>query len=390
MGSRIETIAAPDRTDRLSRGISNGEDPSQITINVVSGSDRLRRRSKIGNTAAAIVIGGGAIAGGWALLDKIDFPGIPNFPNIPNILKKLNSGNLANNPPRVDAAVIPETIIVEEEYFIRCLGRVSVGVGTHGNKDELMGGGEMDKIWYGDFMVCGEDREIIARAKIKKTGDKVTAVSVTTPGLEVTQPRVDHTDFRNCADLRTKDTIEQINKKIADFQKQRNPKCDDGFEVSGLYGGSDLANVITTAQTAAQIAMSVDIQPQEVLVDLNERFRRLLEEELRTQHSDVDPEKVTVRLETTEADIKARLLKVAEDLRANRYSVKYKFNDGEPVMNVGAPGGGDVDVTINSINTQEIGIESINKRIGVASQPGKIQGPQVVDNRPQGPFRSRQ
>src|SRR5690606_24884957 len=107
-----------------------------------------------------------------------------------------------------------------------------------------------------------------------------------TLGLMVTHPRVDHTDPRNCAPLRAGDSIEEIEEKISEYDPDEE-NCDDGFEVEGAFwghgpglGGDDLANVISTGNTATQIAMAADAEPLEIIEEQNTRFVETLREKV--------------------------------------------------------------------------------------------------------------
>jgi hypothetical protein len=300
-----------------------------------------------------VAVGGLAAFGALTAYNKAAdlIPGLPDFPEL--------HFDFGNNPPAAEASVLPETYETEETFDISCLARVGVGVAVHGNKDELIGGGEYDKILFGDFLLCGDrPGDISAKATIErdKATDKPVKVSLVTDGLKVTQPRLDHTDSRNCAPLRTGDSPAEIRDKIErwerDQRKHKDPECDDGFHVSGLGGGSDLSKIKETAFAAAQIAMALDAQPQSEIDELNKVFVEKLKEEIASRYPGAV---VDIELTTTDEQIEQRLETVAEDLQNNFFEVE--LDDDE--MKISAPGGGDVTVAVSSLRTGGVSIGRI-------------------------------
>lgn len=288
-------------------------------------------------------------------------PGMPGL-DIPEL-----HFDVGNNPPSAEAAVLPETYETESTFDIACQAQVGVGVGIHGNKDELIGGGEYDKLLFGDFLLCGEQAgRLAALATIERDTetDAVRSVRVETDGLAVTHPRIDHTDPRNCAPTRTDNSMAENWDEIAEWtEAQENgdkPECDDGFDVSGLGGGSDLAKIKETAFAAAQIAMSLDAQPQAIIDDLNESFVSRLEEELQLRYPGAA---VQVVLRTTPEQMTERFERVTDELKSNFYDVVLDDDDGKPVLKISAPGGGEVTVRIRSIRSSDIDIDRISEVI---------------------------
>jgi len=311
--------------------------------------------------AAFVATGGLAFIGALTAYDRAGdlLPGLPELPDL--------NFDLGNNPPAAEAAVLPETYKTESTFDIACQAQVGVGVGIHGNKDELIGGGEYDKLLFGDFLLCGEQAgRLAALATIERDTqtDEIRSVRVETDGLTVTHPRIDHTDPRNCAPTRTDNSMEENWEEIAEWrQAQENgekPECDDGFNVSGLGGGSDLAKIKETAFAAAQIAMALDAQPQAIIDGLNESFVSRLEEELQSRYPGAT---IQVVLRTTPEQMTERFERVTDELRSNFYDVELDDDDGKPVLNISAPGGGEVTVRIRSIRSSDIDIDRITEVI---------------------------
>lgn len=308
-----------------------------------------------------VAVGGLAAFGALTVYNNVDdiIPGLPDLPDI--------NFDLGNNPPAAEAAVIPETYQTEATFDIGCRAQVGVGVGIHGNKDELVGGGEYDKLLFGDFLLCGERAGMLAaRATIERDteSDEIRRVLVETDGLTVTHPRIDHTDARNCAPTRTDNSMEENWDEIEAWKteqaKGEEPECDDGFNVSGLGGGSDLAKIKETAFAAAQIAMALDAQPQEIIDELNDRFVTQLEEELEARYPGAA---VEVVLRTTPEQLTERFERVTSELKSNFYDVEFDEKDGKPVLEISAPGGGEVTVRIRSIRSSAVDIDRISEVI---------------------------
>lgn len=319
--------------------------------------------------AKIIGVGGLAVIGGLTAYNKaVDvFPSLPDMPEL--------NFDFGNNPPAAEAAVIPATYSEEATFDISCLARMAVGVAVHGNKDEFVAGGELDKVYFGDFLLCGDSSDkAMAQAVIErdKTTNEVLSVSMVTDGLKVTHPRIDHEDSRNCAPLRPNDSINEINKKIADWKKDKragkNPECDDGFDISGFWAfGGDLSKIKETGFAAAQIAMALDAQPQKQIDKMNQQFIAELKSEMIKRYPGAD---VTVTLRDRVSQVEQRLKDVAEDLKDNDFDVKFDEKDGKPIMKVSAPGGGDVTVKVQSVQAGAVNIGRISKVIDVPDALG--------------------
>lgn len=287
------------------------------------------------------------------------------LPELPEWLNDFNPGQFANHPPEVDATVRNETTTVEARYLIDCHAGLSVGVETHGNKDELMGGGEMDKIWFLDYDMCGDKGR--AYADVKKVTNKSTGETelfVETDGLQVHRPRVDMLDFRNCVDLRTGDTAEEIEEKITEWQKDEEKgeeKCDNGHDISGWFVvGGDASKVITTAQASAQLATYLDADPGKVLTELNQEFYEELRYQLLARNLDVKLENIHITLTSTRQQTENRLASVVHELQDNYYDFEIQDEEGEQVINVTAPGGGEITANIRSRDISGVDISEIS------------------------------
>lgn len=343
------SIQAPEKQEALQ--------PQQVRVDVVAhvqpNKHGLRNKLVVGVLAAA-----GAIALYSVVEDYI--PGLPKLPNIGNPL-----ADLGNNPPKVEVGIVPGTVEVEEEHEASCKGRVGAGISVHGNKDELMGGGEYDKILFGDFQPCGDPIPVhVKKTKNPATGE-VIKVDATTNGLMVTQPRVDEVDYRNCAPLRPGDSKKEIDQKIKEWKQKRDtgkkPECDDGFEFSGIYVvGGDAAKVITTGRTGAQIAMASYVPGREIIA-MNRDFKGELKQELEARYPGA---KVTVSMNGIKERTQAQARQVLDELKDNTYKVEIKKEDGKPVMHVSAPGGGEVTVKVQEVFVDAVEIESIKSEVG--------------------------
>lgn len=171
-----------------------------------------------------------------------------------------NPVSLEPDPAKVEVAVDPAFITTEETFDINCKSQITAAVGVRGFKNGPFGDGKLNKKIFGDFLVCAES--ITGTAQITKDSktDEVVRVIVDYKPLEITHPRIDHEDGRNCANIPADATMFEANEKITERNEAINNgedvDCEDGFWVSQLGGSDDLAEIVNFSHSAAQLAMS--------------------------------------------------------------------------------------------------------------------------------------
>lgn len=262
---------------------------------------RDRGESRVGT----ILLVGALVAGGLYVADRANWIDI-NLPH-PEV-------DLGSDPAVVNAAVDQNSYQTEVDFDITCLKRVSVGVDVEGFKNGPLGDGVIKKKIFGDFLLCGDNNQVEANAveTVDPITKQVTRVDVVLSGTVPIQPRVDHNDPRNCIDGNIGDTMDEINQKMQEYNdkkaKGENPGCDDGFEVTQLMGSDGLADVKDTANSAAQIAMTLDANPKAIMAEADQILIDKVTEQLRGMQRYANAEVVvTVERPSDMEDLQARL-----------------------------------------------------------------------------------
>jgi hypothetical protein len=82
---------------------------------------------------------------------------VDNLVDIPDVnLDVPNPVSLEPEPAEIDVAIKPEFITVEETFDIDCKAQVTAAVGVRGFKNGPFGDGKVNKLIFGDFLVCSE------------------------------------------------------------------------------------------------------------------------------------------------------------------------------------------------------------------------------------------
>lgn len=325
------------------------------------------------NSLRRVAVCGAAGVGAVVLAFNADdiLPGMPGF-DIPEF-----NINIGNNSPEAEAKVKPDTYSVEEhDLGIACEARLSAGVGTKGNKDELIGGGRFNDVVFADALYCGNDpfqgeHNVDGNIQLTKndSSGRVTNVLIRSAGLQSQHPRINFFDFRQCVKLDADDSAEKIEEKTEQWIEEtkeriadgKDPKCDIGFDVTGVGGWPDLANVIPASYAASQLAMAVDQAPQTILKDMNDEFFAELMKEATDRYPGA--EIVIEKLDIADASEK-RLEEIKAELKKNYFKVEEKREDGKIELYVTGPGS--VRVRVPEISF-------------VRSQPVRITGMSAVD-----------
>ncbi len=249
----------------------------------------LARRER-GSSVAGKVVAGGLIAGG-IYAAGVKFAGWP-FPDMPD----WPWGSYSNGEPeKVAAGVDQDSYYEEESVDISCKSIVSVAVGVEGRKDNGTWevDGILDKLIFGDFLLCGPDGSIDSTKNVKIYRDdktnEITGIDLIMPQLQPTHPRVDHLDPRNCVNADHDTSIEEANEMLeereAKIAEGKDPKCDNGFKVdrSLLRPWESATDAGTTRVTelgnaAAQLAISLDADPNNSIAETVDKRQKDYEE----------------------------------------------------------------------------------------------------------------
>ncbi len=247
--------------------IINGVQRTQEQMSKPPGRfNRMGWKGKLGCVAlaSAAVIGvGNTVA---------DHIGLPHLPGLHDILPDINIGGSEPSHSKVASAMVPEAYETESTFDLGCESQVTTAVRLEAHKPQnwlgvTWGHGNLNKVIFGDVLLCGDNGSVSGRAVLThdpKT-NKVTHVRIETDGLVPTHARVDHEDPRNCAKGRYGDSKAELDKKIKEYNTKvlqgKKPECDQGFDGSGATGYS-VASVKDAANTAAQITMELDANPQ--------------------------------------------------------------------------------------------------------------------------------
>lgn len=294
--------------------------------------------------------------------DKFDFlPDLPSLPGLPH----LDLGT-EPQPPQAESGVRHEFYTTEAEFSLECTGQVSVAAEVKGKEEDRAipglghiwanGSGEVSKVIFGDVLLCGDSGSLAANAELEHdpTG-KIIKVTAHTDGLVPTHPRVDHTAAENCATTHYGDSKAAIDKAIAKWEKQqrdweqhkkgaKDPGCDDGFKVTGVFARERVAEIKDTANAAAQIAMAMDAQPRQQIEAENTRLLSDLQTMLSQRYPGAE---VKVQLNGIGDQRQHQMDVAVAELQANHYVVTPPAPGGNE-MKVSAPGGGEITVRTSS------------------------------------------
>jgi hypothetical protein len=230
----------------------------------------------------------------WVAVDALGerMPDIPGLPDVPT-----NVIDLEPEPAEVVAAVDQESYAVEVDFDVACKKIVSAAVDVEGKKTGAefigidIGNGEFEKKIFGDFLLCGDSTQVSDSARAQETIDpitqKVTGLHIVIDGLQVVHPRIDYLDPRNCIDGNPGDSMEEIQRKLDEYQQQiadgEQEGCDDGFKVTRIGGDDSLAEVKDIGYRGAQLALTLDSNPTEIIADADAEYAQEIKEQLESQ-----------------------------------------------------------------------------------------------------------
>jgi hypothetical protein len=284
---------------------------------------------------------------------------------------------LGSDPEEAVASVDQESYAIELDLDITCTKRVSAAVNVESFKNGPIGDGVVEKKIFGDFLLCGDNQEVEGSAveSIHPITNEVQSITVTVSGLYVEQPRVDMLDVRNCIDGNIDDNIEDINQKVDEYHQKvadgDKPGCDDGFRVSQLGGTDNLAKAKDIALASAQLALTVDSNPVEILKAADEEYKLQILDRLSQNERYDDAEIVVnvIRPDDTES-VQDRIDGISEDLRASFTKVEFGTNDDGDYMYVERADGSRATVQLGGyaeLEVNELGLTT-TARAGSATQ----------------------
>ena len=287
-------------------------------------------------------------------------------------------------PPHAEVGVRQDTYDVSTVLNVTCGPQISEGVEVKatapgwrvpgvqsvpllGNLAGFLGDGKVEKIFYTDFLGCGDQNKLQSTASerhVRLTGergiisDTIEQVTLTFPDLSIVQPRVNELNTANCADLKPGDTKVVIDRKIAEYaaakasalnQGKPGPDCNSGFKLSHSYSSAppDVADALVIARAGAQLAVALDARPdttdQKVAAAVQQIKDRMLKEVAAnyppgtsiafgpdtTPKSDVDT--ILDRFDQVAPDIANRFVDFGFKFEKNRLVFVAKGSGGEEV-----------------------------------------------------------
>ena len=293
----VEHISVPALA--LTDGIvtfNNSDDSGTLQEQLLTYPERLDSgkisRRGLFTLAAAGVVSGTAIY----IANKLDFV---HFGSL--------GKNLEAEPIKLNAEIIPATYEIKGRFEMVATARVSVGVAVKGGQDGALGGlfgvtdAHYNKVLFGDFLLATDqktinDSLIITREGDPKTGT-ITKIRATLNALDVFQPRVDFTDWRNFVSIRTGDSEEQRQQKIKDFEeKHENYDIDMGYSCGHSFGGAcddHSVELLDGANFLAQVALQLDGHQPDIIADTTEKYRLTMIQELSKTYQ-IDPSLVEI------------------------------------------------------------------------------------------------
>ncbi len=235
--------------------------------------------------------------------------------------------NISTDPPVAEAGVDNRFTEIEEEFDIRCRAQIGVAVGVHGFKNGPVGDGVVDKKIFGDFLPCSDSLVGSATLVPNEATGEVARVKIKYDDLEVTHPRVDFEDGRNCADIDANDSPAEATKAIAKREEKiaqgKKAKCDDGFDVTQFGGPDSLAEVKDFSFSAAQLAMYA-VDPRSF-----ENINAKNKEEVRQYYQDKYPTAIIEFVGDLPIDYSAYVEKKLEE---HQNEVRAQQKQGSPVF----------------------------------------------------------
>lgn len=302
--------------------------------NILRVAVETRSPHRLRTAVVAIVAATATLFAGAAVVEKFGpgdlFPdlglGAPDLP-------KLNSP-----PAKVEASIAKDTYSVEP-FNVTIKGRIKVGVGVVSEKKDLTATANVDKMFFGDFLAGANTQASKANVSVHRLGDKVIDVSLDTPGLSNIQPRVDFTDPDNCLDIKSHDSIKEINQKRSENQKAinegKNPSCDPVVKFGGLahgflaVGRSDkLLEVVKPTYTAAQIVIGAAGSVTQAANEFNVSYASDLKTELQQEYPGAN---VTVSINNTKT-VDQQIDGVINELQKNQFDVTRVMDSKNPTV----------------------------------------------------------
>jgi hypothetical protein len=312
--------------------------------------ERDRGESKLSTVVAVGLLGVIALGvseyKGWTdFTDLIDVPPI----------------ELGSDPEEATAAVDEKSYEVEVDLDISCTKRVSAAVDVEGFKNGPTGDGVFEKKVFGDFLLCSDNAEIKASGVelVNPITNEVETLTVTITGLQVTQPRVELLDIRNCIDGNVGEDMDSINQKVDEYSEKvaagDEPECDSGFRVTQLFGTDDLAKAKDIGLASAELALTVGSNPVDIIKAADEDYRKQVEDQLEQydRYSDANVNVIVQRPNDTES-VQARLDAISENLSVSFTKIEFGTNDKGNYMYVERADGSRATVILDGYAALEV------------------------------------
>lgn len=312
--------------------------------------ERDRGESKVSTVVAVGLVGVIALGvseyKGWSdFTDLIDVPPI----------------ELDSSPEEATAAVDHNSYEVEVDLDITCTKRVSAAVDVEGFKNGPTGDGVFEKKVFGDFLLCSENEEIAASGTelVNPVTNQVETVNIIISGLQVTQPRVEFLDPRNCIDGNVGEDMDSINQKLQEYTERvaagDQPECDDGFRVSQLFGSDDLDKAKDIGYASAELALTVGSNPVDVIKAADEEYRKQVEEQLKQYERYADANvNVTVQRPDDTQSVQDRLDGISENLSITFTKIEFGTNEKGNYMYVERADGSRATVILDGYAALEV------------------------------------
>ncbi len=338
----------------LAASLSLGLTASTALINnydqITDGVDDALNIDVLPKISGVVAAGAGVVAGAAAVYVAGNILGGWKFPWDWTI----NGPTAEREAPKIISATDQQSYNLDAEFVITCLDQISVGVGVKGKKNNAFyeSDAKIDKKLYGDFMLCGDDGKLEGSIKTSiNEFDEVTSVTAIMPTLEITSPRVDMLDVRNCVDTSSTSTEKEVDELMAERQEKldagEEPNCDDGFGLDQEWwiAPAESSRIINLAHAGAQLGIALDADAKEIIVEEYNRYEDILEERLMDKY-DVEADQVEIIRPTItpEQMLENRVENVKEDL--NGRFTGYEFRDTEDGLQLVVEGPDGEEVTV--------------------------------------------
>jgi hypothetical protein len=312
--------------------------------------ERDRGESKVSTVVAVGLVG--VIA-----LGVSEFKGWTDFTNLIDVPPI----ELDSSPEEATSAVDHNSYKVEVDLDITCTKRVSAAVDVEAFKNGPTGDGVFEKKVFGDFLLCSENEEIEASGTelVNPVTNQVETLNIIISGLQVTQPRVEFLDIRNCIDGNVGEDMDSINRKVAEYSEKvaagDEPECDSGFRVTQLFGTDDLAKAKDIGLASAELALTVGSNPVDIIKAADADYKKQVEDQLeqyeRYANANVN---VTVQRPNDTQSVQDRLDGISENLSATFTKIEFGTNDKGDYMYVERADGSRATVILDGYAALEV------------------------------------